>query len=557
MLERKSLVLHFDPQTVDHLGARMYSNLPNALAELIANAFDADASKVEIVVGGDGTIGVVDDGHGMSRDQVANDYLHIGRNRRIALNSRYTESGKRKVSGKKGLGKLALFGIGKTVQLGTTRKGDNLVTVVTLSYDAMMAADGVYEPYESTTDGRASAQGTRVLLSDLKRTTQIDAPGLARSLSRLFNYADSSFAVSVIDVAGVSHPVSPELRLEAVKPEFDWRFPADFDAIDDQFLVEREVTGHIISTEKPLPSGMRGVTIYVNGRLANEPEFFGSSESSYAYSYLTGYLNVDFIDGLDPDVIATDRRAIDWGSDATTELRHALGSLLMRIGREWRDRRSDKRKRDRDKALPTPMAEWIDSIKSDESDDVRGLANAIISEDLDITAEQQNEMLRRLQDVAPPNAEFVWRHLHPQVQDAGRAQYEAGDYFGAVQESLKRYVKVLKASPGVTAQSEMDVLNSALGKGGKLRVFGRYLAGAQFTANTADNVEEGQKQMSLGLHVGFRNPLAHEEIAELHKAGAFSYQDCLEALGLLSHLWRRLDGATPMPVPKPGPLKKN
>jgi hypothetical protein len=36
------LVLRFNPHTVDHLGAKMYSHLSNAIAELVANAYDAD-----------------------------------------------------------------------------------------------------------------------------------------------------------------------------------------------------------------------------------------------------------------------------------------------------------------------------------------------------------------------------------------------------------------------------------------------------------------------------------------------------------------------------------
>ena len=42
------LFMSFDPNTIQHLGIKMYSNLPAAIAELVANSYDADARKVEI-----------------------------------------------------------------------------------------------------------------------------------------------------------------------------------------------------------------------------------------------------------------------------------------------------------------------------------------------------------------------------------------------------------------------------------------------------------------------------------------------------------------------------
>ena len=106
------LILKFDPLTIEHLGSNMYSRLPNAVAELVANAYDADATEITVRVVGSGEaqhIVVEDNGHGMSRDDVRDKYLRIGRNRRGSATTATSESGKRTVSGKKGLGKLALL----------------------------------------------------------------------------------------------------------------------------------------------------------------------------------------------------------------------------------------------------------------------------------------------------------------------------------------------------------------------------------------------------------------------------------------------------------------
>ena len=44
----EKLQLKFDPRTIEHLGIKMYSQLPYALAELVANAYDAGASNANI-----------------------------------------------------------------------------------------------------------------------------------------------------------------------------------------------------------------------------------------------------------------------------------------------------------------------------------------------------------------------------------------------------------------------------------------------------------------------------------------------------------------------------
>jgi len=538
------LVLTFDPQTVDHLGAKMYSHLPNAIAELIANAYDADANNVEVTLIAGGALSVSDDGHGMSREDVAEKYLHIGRNRRQGNGSSLTESGKRAVSGKKGLGKLALFGIGKNIRLATKRAGIDNKTVVELSYDKMMAAKGNYLPTETTERALNEERGTSVSLTDLKRVSAIDPFELAKSLSRLFNYADTSFRVRVVGEDGTTYSVTPELRLDAVEAEFEWMFPQSWtDGDVDELGREHAISGRVIASKVPLRQGMRGITLYVNGRLANEPEFFGASESSFAYSYLTGYLALDYLDAIEPDVIATDRRAIDWDTEETRLLRRQLQALMARIGQEWRARRAELRKKQQEEQIGGSTAEWVSSIRAKEQQPVRELVSAIESEDIDMTSAQQGTLLGLVKEVAPPYAEFVWRHLHPEIQSATSSYYIDQDYYIAVQEAIKRYVSLSKKRAGVDASDALTIVTSAFGEKGKLRVFHMYMASDGFDPQTEKNVENGQKHISMGIIGGFRNPLAHEEVARLQESGAFTNDDCLDALSIISHLMRRLDGA--------------
>lgn len=42
--------LSFDPITIEHLGFETYSHLPSAVAELVANAYEADATDVRVIL---------------------------------------------------------------------------------------------------------------------------------------------------------------------------------------------------------------------------------------------------------------------------------------------------------------------------------------------------------------------------------------------------------------------------------------------------------------------------------------------------------------------------
>ena len=176
----------------------MHSWLPNAVAELVANAHDADATEITVRVVGSAEaqhIVVEDNGHGMSRDDVRDKYLRIERNRRGSATTATSESGKRTVSGKKGLGKLALFGIGHRIEVSTTRKGQAERTIVTMVWkDLIETDDGDYQPHSRSEAAESAEHGTFVKVSQLTRSSDIKPADLAESLSRLFQYCDIEVA---------------------------------------------------------------------------------------------------------------------------------------------------------------------------------------------------------------------------------------------------------------------------------------------------------------------------------------------------------------------------
>ena len=86
------------------LGNSLYSNPWVAVSELVANGLDAGAKNVNILIDirnkEHSTIEIMDNGSGMSYDDIANKYAIIGRNRRL-------ENPNEIKFGRKGVGKLA------------------------------------------------------------------------------------------------------------------------------------------------------------------------------------------------------------------------------------------------------------------------------------------------------------------------------------------------------------------------------------------------------------------------------------------------------------------
>ncbi len=103
----KEYRLNVDPRILELLGPNLYTNIYYVLAELIANAYDADAKNVYIISNRD-DIRVEDDGHGMS--YAAGDivrYLNVAGVSRETEDQSLTKSGTRRKMGRKGVGKLA------------------------------------------------------------------------------------------------------------------------------------------------------------------------------------------------------------------------------------------------------------------------------------------------------------------------------------------------------------------------------------------------------------------------------------------------------------------
>ena len=113
--------LQLDPKILELLGPHLYTNIYYIIAELIANAYDADAKNVYVISKSDSII-VEDDGTGMSYEDTKK-YLNVAAETRTTKKESYTDGGRRKI-GRKGIGKLAALSVSENVWVMTIKDNE-------------------------------------------------------------------------------------------------------------------------------------------------------------------------------------------------------------------------------------------------------------------------------------------------------------------------------------------------------------------------------------------------------------------------------------------------
>jgi len=194
----KELYLRFHGRILEHMGIQMYQRPVNALAELVANAWDADAEWVDISLPSEisetAVIVVRDNGIGMKFDDCQSRYLEVGWNRRRADPEERTKEKRRRVLGRKGIGKFAGFGIADVIRVDTTSKENGERTVFELRLGELVGEEYVSTEgklikvvdYEPPDEARRQNHGCIVTLTNLKLGRLLPAETFAKSMARRF-----------------------------------------------------------------------------------------------------------------------------------------------------------------------------------------------------------------------------------------------------------------------------------------------------------------------------------------------------------------------------------
>jgi uncharacterized protein (TIGR02391 family) len=541
-----SLSLKFDPKTIEHLGVKMYSTLPPALAELISNSYDADASEVTITFleqnGSPKAITIEDNGTGMSLQDIQKKFLVIGRNRRDEGDNPSATYG-RLATGKKGLGKLALFGLAKDISVETVAGG--LRNRFRLNWDDLLASSDTYNPKIDETDKKViQSPKTIIQLSDLKRRSPFDLEAIADSLSRIF-IVDSTFKIQLKDSKGHEITISDARRYSKIEQQFTWDEDALVSAESEYF---GKVKIFLITGKSPIPpsSGLRGIALFSRGKLVNAPEYFSESTSSHFYQYLTGWIKADFIDLLDEDVISTNRQALNWDQLEMAHFRKFLSMIIAEVGQDWRKRRSNKKDKDVEKVTGINKERWFGSLP----EDIRNSVEAIVKQmgDSEEVSETFAPVVQALYAIVPEYPLLHWRHLHKCIKDGVLEYYKSGQYGHAADQGAKLYAAQLRKL------SAQDVDGTELARLFSLDYDTRAKTLTRFPAipiinlsnESLRNMQEGQGHLTRGLMLGFRNPANHAPMSTI-VPHLISELDCLNILSLVSYLAAKLDYSEELP----------
>ncbi|WP_294892923.1 ATP-binding protein [Gilliamella apicola] len=377
-MDIKKLELSFDPNTIQHLGVSLYSQLPSVLSELVSNSWDADAEKISIEFHDDGlhkSIIYQDDGHGMSFDELNDKYLVIGRNRR---NEAKTSPKGRKPIGKKGLGKLSVFGISDLVTVESIK--DNIKNSFTMDLTSILGSpNGKYYPKINEKNlSVKEPNSTKIILESIRRKSPFDINEIASSLSKKFTIFDQ-FEVTLKDVSSSNELViTNELKFDDLEIQFAWDFPEQ-DLTKIVYPHKNNISGKILTSKTPIKSpDMRGIYLTSRGKIVNQADFYGARDNDQFHSYVTGYLSVDFIDEENIDLISTDRHSLNWENDVTKELKVYLQDIIKKIGAEWKNKRSQVKTIEL-KSKNIDVQEFFDTLPKYEKELGQKILNPVLS----------------------------------------------------------------------------------------------------------------------------------------------------------------------------------
>jgi len=381
---KRTLRMRYAGGLVRHLGLQMYAGAVPAIAELVANAWDADAANVWIEVpldqpfDRDSEIRVRDDGSGMTFGDANDLYLVVGRDRR-ASGVTYTLGG-RAVMGRKGLGKLAGFGAAHVVEIWTAK--DGWLTAFRMDYerivggsDAPLVSEKPYEPEvlhdRPVEDGDPIQHGTVVVLKRVQLRKAVNAALFRVSMSRRFAVLSDRFHVHVN-----GEPLTKETM------DFQFRFPEGGGLGADDIEGVGTIRWWIGFTGKPIGDDeARGVSVLARGKLVQAPFYFdlsGGAHGQHGMQYMTGEVQADTLDDA-VDLIATDRASVLWEDPRARPLLDWGQRKVKELLGEWASRR--QRANEQSLRDTTPFLDRLERFPDRERVELRAAITKLASID--------------------------------------------------------------------------------------------------------------------------------------------------------------------------------
>jgi hypothetical protein len=277
--EPRPAFFRFSPRILDHLGVAAYNSLQKCLSELAVNAYDADATLLTInlpdTIDESASIELVDDGQGMSPDDIVEKFLFIGRNKRT---QGQRTAGGRLIIGSKGIGKLAGFGIAAVVEVISWR--DGLLSTVRIDRETLEDLGALSDhPLLISSTPTELSHGTKIRL--LKLGTDLNLPTADTIRRHLYKaLPKSNMKMVVNDIECTAEDISGERHTFA-------------QTIDGAGAVSGF---YIIATAR---QSSPGLAVRVRERVVKEPSLFGLDTRAHGFftaEKIAGEISADFLD---------------------------------------------------------------------------------------------------------------------------------------------------------------------------------------------------------------------------------------------------------------------
>ncbi|MCO6553370.1 MAG: ATP-binding protein [Gilliamella sp.] len=399
MTKNPDLTFEVDLNVINHLGVGLYSSTPAALAELVANSWDADANQVKItVIDNENKIVIEDDGHGMSFNDLQNKFLKVGFSRRGCNSQNHkSQSGKRYVMGRKGIGKLSMLALSEIVKVYTQQNGQDVVSfeinVQQFKNDIQNGQTHILKQLNE--DFKFSKEnGTRIELIGVPKKLDRTAKNLKRRLARRFSVKTEQG--DHFDIFVNNELVTVADRDYYSKISLAWFYDKDTESeitqhttniqevdskkciayltntLKDESGKEYKITGFIASVEKPKDLGEKEenanmISIFTNGKVFVEDVLNNELNTAKIFqSYLVGEIHADFLDRDGTDRATASRESAFRDDPLYRDLIVKLKSDLTTIDRQWDEWRTS-RHLDKDDTSTQAITEWIDTL-SDSRD---------------------------------------------------------------------------------------------------------------------------------------------------------------------------------------------
>lgn len=208
-----------DAGMVRRLGQELVAKQETALAELVKNAYDADATICSVTISdaSNGSMEIVDNGSGMSRADLENGFMRLASDDKVRnpVSRKYA----RARAGKKGIGRFATERLGAMLTIVTQTEEEDQAWKVMIDWSAFEQGQDIgLIPNAITQVAKERPNGTRLLIEDL------NDGWTEAEVRRVYRY-----------VATVIKPVFDEIQTQHAEG-------------DPGFAVELKRTGHDAET---------------------------------------------------------------------------------------------------------------------------------------------------------------------------------------------------------------------------------------------------------------------------------------------------------------------